>query len=125
MHGLAQARAALQPGWPVALLSAPGAGVYAGAPWWRELVAAARAAHPATPALDLLDCADAPGQAMAALRVGQRVLILSAHCPAWPAVAGAARTLGAWVLPERPAALDLARQDAMFRLGGWLAGPGR
>ncbi len=121
VHGLAQARAALRPGFPVVLLSAPAAAGYAGCLWWRELVAAARAAHPATPALDVLDCGAAPGHAMAALRVGQRLLILDPACPAYRAVAGAAATLGAHVLPARPPALDMAARGAQRRLAGWLA----
>jgi hypothetical protein len=44
VHGLSDARAALRPGWPVTLLSAPGAALFAGCLWWRELVAAARVA---------------------------------------------------------------------------------
>jgi hypothetical protein len=121
VHGLAQARAALRPGYPVMLLSAPGAASYAGCLWWRELIAAARSLHPGTPALDLLDCAAAPGHAMAALRVGQRLLRLDPACPAFPAVADAAATLGAHVLPARPPALDLAARGAERRLAGWLA----
>jgi hypothetical protein len=123
VHGLAHARAALRPGWPVLLLSAPAAAGYAGCLWWRELVAAARSFHPATPALDVLDCGDAPGHAMAALRVGQRLLLLDPACPAFAAVADAAATLGAHVLARRPPALDLAERGAARRLTGWLAGP--
>jgi hypothetical protein len=114
VHGLEQARAALRPGLPVTLLSARGAALYAGCGWWRALVAGA--AH------DILDCADAPGHAMAALRIGQRSLILDAACPAFGAVAAAAATLGAHVFGERPAALDLAEGGAERRLVGWLQG---
>jgi len=120
VHGLSHATAALRPGFPVVLLSAPAAAGYAGCLWWRELIAAARALHPATPALDILDCGAAPGHAMAALRVGQRLLILE-PCPAFPAVADAAATWGAHVLAGRPPALDLAERGAMRRLRDWLA----
>ena len=123
VHGLAHARAALRPGFAVVLLSAPGAAGYAGCLWWRELVAAARAFYPATPALDVLDCGDAPGHAMAALRVGQRLLLLDPACPAFLAVADAAATLGAHVLAARPPSLDLAERGAQRRLAGWLAVP--
>jgi hypothetical protein len=123
VHGLAHARAALGPGFSVVLLSAPAAAGYAGCLWWRELVAAARARHPATPALDVLDCGAAPGDAMAALRVGQRLLLLDPACPAFARVADAAATLGAHVLAERPPALDLAAPGARRRLAGWLAAP--
>ena len=122
VHGLADAQAALRPGRPVTLLSARGAALYAGVRWWRELVAAARAACPATPARDILDCADAPGQAMAALRAGQRLLVLDDACPAFPAVRGAAESLGAHVLAQPPPALDLADRMARRRLARWLVG---
>ena len=104
------------------MLSARGAALYAGCLWWRELIAAARAAHPATPAYDVLDCADAPGTAMAALRAGQRLLVLDAACPGFASVRGAAATLGTRVLPHAPPALDLAEPGARRRLAGWLVG---
>ena len=116
VHGLDQARTALRPGLPVTLLSARGAALYAGCGWWRALVTAAAAAE------EILDCADAPGHAMAALRLGQRTLILDADCPAFAAVAAAASTLGAHVLAERPEALDLAEPAANRRLIAWLQG---
>jgi hypothetical protein len=124
VHGLSDAQAALRPGLPVALLSAPGAALFGGCLWWRELVAAARAAAPRTPAQDILDCADAPGRAMAALRMGQPLLVLDPACPGYGAVAGAAAALGARVLAERPPAIDLASPGARRRLARWL-GAGR
>ncbi len=122
VHGLPDALAALRPGRAVTLLSARGAAGYAGVLWWRELVAAARAVHPAAAARDVLDCAAAPGHAMAALRGGQRLLVLDGDCPGFAAVAGAAATLGAQVLPAAPPALDLADTGARRRLAGWLVG---
>jgi hypothetical protein len=121
VHGLMEARAALRAGRSVTLLSAPAAALFAGCLWWRELVAAARAAHPATPAFDVLDCADAPGAAMAALRAGQRLLVLDPACPAWPAVCAAAARVGSRVLAARPPALDLAAPAAPRQLRRWLA----
>lgn len=115
VHGLADAVAALAPGLPVTLLSAPGAGVYAGAGWWRALVEAARATHPATSCADLLDCADAPGMAMAAIRAGQKLLVLDPACPAYARIA----TL-ATLLPARPPALDLGDRGAARQLRAWL-----
>jgi hypothetical protein len=115
VHGLAQADAALAEGLPVTLLSTPGAGAYAGALWWRELVDAARTAHPSTPCADILDCADAPGHAMAAIRAGQEILVLNPACPAFARIAALARTL-----PARPPALDLGDRGAERRLRAWL-----
>lgn len=113
VHDLGGACAALRPGQPVTLLSAPGAALFMGCGWWRALIAAAQAAHPGTPMADILDCADAPGHAMAALRIGQRLLILSPTCPAYPAVTATAATLGATVLPARPASMDVANTVAI------------
>jgi hypothetical protein len=123
IHGLDQARAALAPGVPVTLLSAPGAGIYAGAGWWQALIAAA-APPPHTP--DVLDCGNAPGRALEALRCGQRLLILhrAPHCtPAvWQDIAERAARQGAALLPTRPPSLDLADRGAARHLAGWLAG---
>jgi hypothetical protein len=111
VHGLDQARAALRPGRPVTLLSSRGAALFAGCLWWRALVEQARAEFPAVDVADVLDCADAPGHAMAALRIGQRLLVLDAACPAWARVAAAAATLGATLLARAPPALDLGLFD--------------
>jgi len=121
VHGLHHAVAALRPGIAVTLLSADGAGVFAGSGWWRALIDAAMAVHPDTPCSDILDCGDAPGAAMAALRLGQRRLILSADCPAFAAVSAAAVACGAEVMAVRPAALDLAQPGAEGFLKAYLA----
>ena len=123
IHGLADARAALRPGRPVTLLSGVGAASYAGCGWWRALIARALA-ESGHAAADVLDCADAPGRAVEALRAGCRHLVLDGGVPAFADVAGRAATLGAVVLPSRPAALDLAGRGAARRLDAWLAGEG-
>ena len=119
VHGMADARTALGPNLPVTLLSAPGAALFAGCQWWREVVAAARALHPATEAIDVLDCADASGMAMGALRVGVCRLVLWPGAPGWNRVAAIAERQGGFVLEQAPAALDLAqrkRHPAITRL---------
>ena len=120
VHGLDDARAALRPGLPVVLLSGEGAALYAGSAWWTALIAAARAEFPATMAADLLDCADAPGRAMEALRLGQRGLILDPRVASFRAVSEAAAARSAIVLPHRPASLDLTDHGAHRRLLAWL-----
>jgi hypothetical protein len=122
VHNLSHAVAALAPGRAVTLLSGEGAASYAGCGWWRALVAAARARHPDTPARDILDCADAPGRAMEALRLGQPAVVLWRGSPAFAAVAAAAAEGGAELLGERPPSLDLAAADGARRLAAWLAG---
>ncbi len=125
VHGRAHALAAVAAGRPVTLLSARGAALFAGGGWWRALVAAARAAQPAAAVCDVLDCGDAPGPALEALRAGHLLLVLDAACPAFPLVAARAATCGAVVLPAPPPALDLAEPGAARRLAAWLAGSNR
>jgi hypothetical protein len=120
IHGLEQARTVLLEARPVLLLSAPGAASHAGCGWWQALIERARAEFPQADLIDVLDCADAPGRAMAALRVGLRTLVLDAACPAFPAVRAAAATLGATVLASRPESLDLAQPGAERKLTQWL-----
>ncbi len=88
VHGLDDAVAALaearSAGHAVTLLSAPGAALYAGCGWWRALVEAARSRHPDVSCTDILDCADATGHALAALRIGVTRLVL------WPDAPGRA-----------------------------------
>jgi hypothetical protein len=127
VHGLADAKAALAPGLPVTLLSAPGAAQFAGCLWWREIVAAARAAHPDADVIDILDCAEASGMAMAAIRSGVFRLTLWPDAPGWNSVAAIAERAGGFVLRRAPPALDLGQRNALRRLQGWLQnhGPSR
>jgi len=107
VHGLHEARAALAPGLPVTLLSPSAAALHAGCLWWLNLVTAARAIGPGLIAADILDCADAPGRALEALRCGLRLLVLE-PCPGRTDVAEAAAECGAALLPRRPPSLTLA-----------------
>jgi hypothetical protein len=121
IHGLAQARAALAPGLPVTLLSARGAGIYAGVGWWRALIAAAA---PCLDVPDVLDCADSPGRALEALRGGQALLILHGAPGVWHDIAVRASRQGARLLDARPPALDLADRGAARHLLSWLSNGG-
>jgi hypothetical protein len=123
VHGVEQARAACAPGLPVTLLSAPGAAIYAGVGWWRALIAQATGAD--SPPPDILDCADAPGRALEALRHGQRLLVLRAshlHARVFADIAERAGRQGGLVFGAAPPALDLAKHGAERRLRAWLAG---
>jgi hypothetical protein len=126
VHGLADACAALAPGLPLTLLSARGAALYAGCGWWQALIAAARARFPEAGGEDFLDCADAPGRALEALRIGLKGIVLDPLCPAFPEIGRAAAAAGARLLGAAPAALDLGRPGAARALGAWLRqAPGR
>jgi hypothetical protein len=120
VHGLPDARRALARGARLVLLSAPDAASYAGCGWWMELARQARAEAPGLVAGDWLDCGASSGRAMAALRIGQRGLILDPAAPGFPAVAAIADAQGAALRKARPPALDMAARDADRRLAAWL-----
>ena len=120
VHGAEDVRAALSAGLTLTLLSGPGAALYAGCLWWRELAGLARREFPGLVGADVLDCADAPGRALEAIRVGQACLILSPAVPGFAAVAAIAGAKGVCLVRERPPALDMAERGASRRLEGWL-----
>jgi len=122
VHGLEMAREALALGLDVTLLSASGAAIYAGVGWWQAVVAAAREGRHGASVPDILDCGDAAGRALEALRMRQRLLILRARPDVWADIAGRARSIGCVVLEEAPPSLDLGRPGAGRGLAAWLAG---
>jgi hypothetical protein len=101
---------------PVTLLSAPGAASQAGCLWWKLLIDAAGASE-----ISFLDCDDAVGRALEALRLGLHGIILRPQ-PSLTTVAEIAAAQGAIVLYQAPPALDLARPGAFYRLPAWLDG---
>lgn len=82
------------------LISAEAAALFAGCLWWRRLIDLA-VAETGIGCDDWLDCADAPGQAMAALRVGCRGLIMTPDLPSLPALYAIAAPLGARIVLGR------------------------
>jgi hypothetical protein len=115
IHSLKDAQTALAPGRPITLLSAPGSALYAGCLWWQKLLAAAGHTGPA-----FLDCADAPGRALEALKLGLPGIILTAEPAPYTIVAEIAAAQGAVLLPAAPPALDLAVPGAARKLASWL-----
>ena len=112
VHSLDHAVAALQgaaaAGRPVLLVSAPDAGVYAGAGWFRELVAAAGEAVPGAQFSAFLDCGDRPGAALAAIRGEAPGVIFAGCADVARRLADIARQHGVRFATSRPAAaLDL------------------
>ena len=128
VRGFDEGRLALRDGRPVTLLSAPAAASFGGAATWIALVAALRVAHPCLAFHDILDCGDAPGRALEALRLGQRHLVFTGAAGVRQALRERAAALDATVLAERPAALDLslyarAPEEAARRLARLLSAP--
>jgi len=115
VHGLEDARAALAPGLPVTLLSAPGAASFGGCLWWRALMRAA-----GVDGVSLLDCADAPGRAAEALKLGLPGIVFTAQDSARAVIEAMAAASGAVVLEKAPPALDMAERGAVLRLLAWL-----
>ncbi len=69
-HARAALAAAASLAVPVTLASAPGAGIYAGPGWFKAVIEMARAEFPTAVVSSVLDCGDAPGMVLAALRQG-------------------------------------------------------
>ena len=112
VHSLQQARAALAAaaslGKPLTLLSGAGAASYAGPGWFLEVVRQARLAQSDVAVSAVLDCADQPGRALAALRLGMKRLRLGGNRRARARVAAIAQAMGAELDETRYDMLDLA-----------------
>ncbi len=76
-HARMAVRAAREDRAPVSLLSAPGAAAYLGPGYFHALVEIVAAEYPAVPVTGILDCGDAAGYAMAALREGVDTVIFT------------------------------------------------
>ncbi len=113
VHGMAHARAALaaatELGVPVRLLSAPGAAAFAGALWFQRLIAEARREFPDAEFDAVLDCGDAAGLALGALRQGLTPIRFRGPKTVAGRVAAIAERHGAALDDGRGPALDLAR----------------
>ncbi len=123
VHGMEDVRLALRPGRPVLLLSAAGAALFAGCGFWHALIRLANQEFPAAAVQNALDCADAAGMALAAIRIGLRTLVLYADAPGFASVAAIADQQGVRLLTSRPPALDLSVRGAARRLESWLTAP--
>jgi phage tail sheath gpL-like len=111
VHGLAHARAAAAAAAaldvPVRIRSAQGAASYGGAGWFMEMIDIVRAEYPTARIEASLDCADAPGHAMAALRRGARMIRFRGTRTTNPKIAELAASQGAMMDTARAAPLDL------------------
>ena len=117
IHSLRDAQRALANQLPVTLLSAPAAALYGGCLWWYSLLQAAATDGPA-----LLDCADAPGRAVEALKMGLKGIVLGCEPELFATVGELAGIYGALLLPAAPPALDMAERGVERKLAAWLGG---
>jgi hypothetical protein len=108
IHGWPDAQAALaaaplsHAGGPLTLVSAPGAGGYAGAAWFAALARQGEAAFPHVAQRWVLDCADAAGHVLAALRAGVRAVVFTGAPDLRARLASVAAACGAELLDARP-----------------------
>ena len=128
IHGIAHARAAAAAaaslGTAVRLRSAPGAGAYAGAPWFGEILAIVRREFPNADVDGSLDCADQPGTALAALRHGIKLIRFRGRGKVRDKVRAIAANYGARLDDDRSRALDLAgAEDPEAAARTWLSRP--
>ena len=84
------------------LLSAPDAGVSAGAGWWRALVEAARVAALDAGFSAILDCGDDAGAAQAAIRARVGAVIFTGRAEVAARLAAIAEEAGLGLLTTRP-----------------------
>ena len=129
IHDLDHARAALAAATafdrPVALVSAPGAAAIAGAPWFLRVVALAAADHPNAAWAAVLDCADKPGHALAALRQGAKAIRYTGSKATAAKLAAIAAQYGARLEAGRLEALDLRGEaDPWAACRSWVGGEG-
>ncbi len=110
VHGIDDARQAVAAArdrkTTLTLISAPGAAAYAGPVWFLALVEQARAASPGLTISGVLDCADDPGHAMAALRAGAEAIVFTGDDILAKKLAALAEASGAVVLRRRPPCCD-------------------
>jgi hypothetical protein len=106
-HAPAALRAARDAGRTVTLLSAEGASAHVGPGWFAELIDAARAEVPDAAFDAYLDCADRPGDVLAALRRGVPGVIFTGRADVADRLAALAEAHGTPFLRARPEALDL------------------
>jgi hypothetical protein len=107
-HAVGALKAAARAARPIILLSAPEAGIYAGAGWFRALVAAAREAVPDGRFSAILDCGKEAGAALAAIRAQIEAVVFTGRPDVARRLADIARQHGVRLQTTRPVtALDL------------------
>ncbi len=127
IHDLKQARAAFAAAAaadvPLLLRSAPGAAGSIGAGTFRAIVETARRDYPQVSACAVLDCGDAVGLALGALRAGVAAVRLDADPAVLTRVADIAARCGARLDADAREALDLSREhDLEAACRRWLGG---
>jgi len=127
VHGLGDAMRAAsvahELGVPITLFSAPHAVASMGPAWFRDMVRELERSCPDLDVEAVLDCGDAAGYALAALRSGVKLIRFSGNPSAARKIADIAGTCGARLVRRPSRILDARREpDADAALRKWLAG---
>lgn len=121
-HATAALAAAEEFDCDVTLLSPPGAAAYIGATVFRDMIAAAAAAHPQARHQAVLDCGDDPGLAMGALRHGITGVRISNGPVIRDKLADIARQRGAFVYEDSGETIDLlGMTEPLAACRSWLS----
>lgn len=121
-HALAAMEAASMLGVAVTLRSAPGAADHLGSGAFRAIVDRACEQWPDVSVTAVLDCADAAGHALGALRIGIRVIRFHGHRSVRRKLADIAAQTGARLDRDRRRALDLLDcPDPLAACRAWLS----
>lgn len=120
-HAVTALKAAEEAGTPITLLSPPDFAAYGGAGFFNAIVRRARAKVPAARSEAVLDCGDAPGVALEALRAGVEAVRFGGRPSVRKKIAEIAAAHGAQLFTVRPQALDLLdAADARAACRAWL-----
>jgi hypothetical protein len=125
IHSLDDARAALRAArelrLPVAVISGPGGGSYAGPGWFNAVIETAQSECPEVPVTAILDCDDASGHVLGALRAGVKAVRFTGRADVAAKLADIAASQGAVLLTGDIETLDLrAHRDPVAACKGWL-----
>lgn len=121
-HALTAAASAVDASSPLDLVSAPGCGSAAGTGWFAAVGDLVAERFPDLPLTLTLDCADAAGLALGALRRGIKSIIFTGNAVAAARLEDIAAQYGATIHRDRPVALDLlATRNPRTACAGWFS----
>ncbi len=103
---LEAAEAAADLGCPLALISAPGAGYWAGPLWFAALIDEVRSRHPNVPLSATLDCGAYAGAVLASIRAGVPRILFAGDAATAERLADMARAGGLTLLTQPPRVAD-------------------
>jgi hypothetical protein len=109
----------------VTLISPPGAGLFAGPVWFKALTAITRRESGAGPgdARFVLDCADAPGAVLAAIRARVEACAFSGNAKARARLAAIAERVGVALVDPPAEAFELTQNSDFGALVAWFSSP--